>query len=122
MRRNNIYTNRKKIGQSNNLYAVTRDTRGDNVTKVILKVFRNGFSLFYEKRLRQPLKRAYQLTLEKFFNCGYEQDKDGVWVPQLPPPDERPTYHQFKYWYKKNPLPRESQIARHRPIRQKLSA
>lgn len=117
----NPLSDRKKLGRPSKLSAATGETRGVNVTSEMLQVFRNGISLFYEKRLRKPLKRAYQLTLEKFFNCGYEHDRDGVWVAQLPPSDELPSYRQFKYWYKKERLPRESQTARDGPIRQKLS-
>ncbi len=117
----NPLSDRKKLGRPSKLSAATGETRGVNVTKEMLQVFRNGFALFYEKRIRNPLKRAYQLTLEKFFNCGYDQDKDGAWVPQLPPAEELPSYRQFNYWYKKERLPRESQTARDGPIRQKLS-
>lgn len=115
------YDERKKLGRPSKLSAVTGESLGVNVTQEMLQVFRAGIKLFYEKRLRQPLKRAFQLTLEKFFNCGYEQNRDGIWVPQLPPADELPTYHQFKYWYKKERSPRDSQIARGGLIRHKLS-
>src|ERR1700674_179204 len=43
---------RKKRGRPSKLSAATGETLGVNVTREVLQVFRNGFSLFYEKRLR----------------------------------------------------------------------
>lgn len=114
-------TEPKKLGRPSKLSLAEATPLGVNVTKEMDQVFQSGIRLFYEKRLRAPLKRAYQLTLEQFFNCGYAKNRNGVWVPQLPPTSEMPSYHQFKYWYKKTRSPSKAHIAREGQIRHNLS-
>ena len=111
----------KKLGRRSKLSVATDEVRGVNVTKDVLQRFRMGIKMFYETREARTLSRAFQLTLEKFFHCGYHQNRDGVWVPALPPASELPTYRQFKYWYKKERNPRRSQIARQGETRHNLS-
>jgi len=111
----------KKVGRPSKLSAATGEPRGINITRDVLQSFRAGIKLFYDKRLSAPLSRAFQQTLEKFFNCGYHQNKNGVWVASLPPAHELPTYRQFKYWYNKERKPRQSQVARSGTARFNLS-
>jgi putative transposase len=111
----------KKQGRPSKVSAATGESRGINITRHILQAFRDGIALFYDKRLSAPLSRAFQQTLEKFFNCGYHQNKNGVWVASLPPAHELPTYRQFKYWYNKERKPRQSQVARRGTARFNLS-
>lgn len=110
-----------KLGRRSALSKRLERPTGVNVNKSILKKFRSGIRLFYERRDKKSLKRAYKETLAKFFNVGYEPDKDGVLVPVLPPAHELPTYTQFKYWYKKERDPRRSRIARDGEARFNLS-
>jgi hypothetical protein len=111
----------KKLGRPSVLSAATGLPRGVNVTRETLQLFRTGIRLFYETREKRPLTDAYDLTIEKFFNCGYHQNKDGLWVPTLASASERPTYRQFRYWYRKERKPRRSQIARDGETRHNLS-
>ncbi|HEY6806137.1 MAG TPA: Mu transposase C-terminal domain-containing protein [Pyrinomonadaceae bacterium] len=111
----------KKLGRPSTLSAATSEPLGVNITKKTLELFRAGIKLFYERRTKRKLTQAFQLTLEKFFNIGYYQDRNGVWVPALPPASERPTYRQFKYWYYKERQPRRAQIARDGVTRHNLS-
>ncbi len=55
---------------------------------------------FYETGEVRTLREAYQHTLEKYFNRGYEWH-EGVLVPILLPTEELPTLRQFSYWYHK---------------------
>jgi putative transposase len=111
----------KKLGRPSKLTVVIGESRGVNVTKDVLQRIRMGVKMFYETREARTLQRAFQMTLEKFFHCGYYQNRDGIWVAALPPASELPTYRQFKYWYKKERNPRRSQTARQGEARHNLS-
>jgi putative transposase len=102
----------KKLGRPSAVSAATGEPRGVNITKDILQAFRAGFKLFYLVRDKPPLRRAFQLTLERFFNCGYHRNRNGILVPTLPSTEELPTYRQFKYWFNKERNPKKTQIAR----------
>jgi len=103
---------RKKLGRPSSVSAATGEPRGINITKEILQIFRNGIDLYYLVRDKPTLRRAYQLILEHFFNCGYHKNRDGILVPTLPPTELLPSYYQFKYWFKKERTPIKTQIAR----------
>jgi hypothetical protein len=111
----------KKLGRPSKLSAATGETLGINITAKVLQLFRTGIQLFYERREKRKLSDAFQLTLEKFFNHGYYKDRNGVWVPALPPASELPSYRQFRYWYNKERQPRRAQIARDGAARHNLS-
>ena len=110
-----------KLGRQSKLALARGETLGVNVTNQIRSAFKDGIRLFYEKRTKQTLRTAYELTLGTFFNCGYERDRNGVWVAQLPPTSELPSFRQFKYWYHKDRIPSRSRISRDGAIRYKLS-
>lgn len=110
-----------KLGRPSALSKAQKQKTGVNINNEILKRFRSGIKLFYEKRDKRTLKDAYQRTLEKFFNIGYSLNLEGILVPVLPPAHELPTYTQFKYWYKKERNPRRSRIAREGEARFNLS-
>jgi hypothetical protein len=120
-RLDNLKPGQKKLGRPSKLSAATGEPRGINITSDVLQSFRAGIKLFYDKRLSAPLKRAFRQTRERFFNCGYYQNKNGVWVPELPPANQLPTYRQFCYWYNKERKPRQSQVARQGMTRFNLS-
>lgn len=111
----------QKLGRPGTLAAATNEVLGINVTKDVLRRFRMGIKIFYETREARTLSAAFQMTLEKFFHCGYYQNRDGTWAAALPPAEDLPTYRQFKYWYKKDRNPRRSQTARHGEARYNLS-
>ncbi|MDQ3742895.1 MAG: Mu transposase C-terminal domain-containing protein [Acidobacteriota bacterium] len=111
----------QKLGRPGKISAATGEVRGVNVTKDVLQRFRMGIKMFYETREARTLSAAFQMTLEKFFHCGYYQSRDGVWVAALPPAEDLPTYRQFRYWYKKERNPRRSQTARRGGTRYNLS-
>ncbi len=111
----------KKLGRPSKLAAATGEPLGVNITCKVRQLFQAGIKLFYERREKRSLTHAFQLTLEKFFNHGYYQDRNGVWVAALPPATELPSYRQFKYWYNKDRQPRRAQIARDGASRHNLS-
>ncbi|CCF16896.1 tn5468, transposase protein B [Brevibacillus laterosporus GI-9] len=73
---------------------------GVNITDEIKQSFRSGIRLFYNTKEKAPLRRAYQKTLEAFFNIGFQKNGD-VRIPILPHKDQLPTFGQFRYWYQK---------------------
>jgi len=85
---------------------------GINVDEEIRQLFRSGIQLFYNTKEKAPLKRAYQLTIQKFFTSGYRYDGENK-IPILLPPDRLPTFTQFKYWFKKEADLQESLIKRY---------
>ena len=109
--RNRLPTH-KKLGRRTKLALASGKPTGINITEQIRQLFRNGIKLFYEIRKRPKLSFAFQETLERFFNLGYEEGKDGELVPIMPPDEDLPTLHQFRYWYKKERRPRRAQTAR----------
>ncbi|KQL43632.1 transposase [Brevibacillus choshinensis] len=73
---------------------------GVNISEEMKQSFRSGIRLFYNTKEKAPLRRAYQKTLEAFFNIGFKKSED-TRIPLLPAKDELPTYGQFRYWYQK---------------------
>lgn len=85
---------------------------GINADEEIRQLFRSGIQLFYNTKDKAPLKRAYQLTIQKFFTSGYRYDGENK-IPMLLPPDRLPTFTQFKYWFRKESDLQESLIKRY---------
>ncbi|MGK8612935.1 hypothetical protein ACRS4M_10755, partial [Streptococcus pneumoniae] len=73
---------------------------GVNITEDIKQSFRSGIRLFYNTKEKAPLRRAYQKTIESFFNNGF-QNNGGARIPILPHKDQLPTFGQFRYWFQK---------------------
>ncbi|GIO09878.1 hypothetical protein J31TS6_59060 [Brevibacillus reuszeri] len=74
---------------------------GVNISEEMKQSFRSGIRLFYNTKERAPLRRAYQKTMEAFFNIGFKKSEDNNRIPLLPHKDELPTFGQFRYWYQK---------------------
>jgi putative transposase len=91
----------QKLGRPSALARVNGDDSGVIIDDEIEKRFERGVRLFYENQQRMPLTKAFQRTLETYFNRGYEL-QDGVLVPVLPPAGDLPTFRQFQYWYSKH--------------------
>ncbi len=89
-----------KLGRPNALALAKGESSGVVIDADIQKRFQRGVKQFYENPQRMPLTKAYQRTLESYFNQGYEL-QEGVLIPILPPAEELPTFRQFQYWYSK---------------------
>jgi putative transposase len=88
-----------KLGRRSALAKATGQSIGVRITKDIERRFERGIKQFYEKEKAGGLKRAYELTKEKYFNDGYKLD-NGALIPLLPPAETLPSYDQFRYWYR----------------------
>lgn len=71
---------------------------GIRMTADIYRKFQLGLNKFYKTSEKISLRRAYDLTIRKYFAVDYEI-VDGNPVPVIPAEDERPTFDQFHYWY-----------------------
>ncbi len=85
---------------------------GINIDEETKRLLRSGVRLYYNDKLKSPLKRAYQQTLEKFFVVGYRQEGNAK-IPILPPPDQLPTFGQYRYWFNKEMNLEETLKSRH---------
>lgn len=94
--------NSPKLGRSQVLpkSSTSNPRRGINVTPLIRNLLIKGANEFYV-RGGFNFKTAYEKTIEKYFNAGYEE-LDGIQIPIPLPVDQRPTYDQFYYWYNKD--------------------
>ena len=90
----------RKRGRPSDLSKATNQAQGINADESVRQRFRRGIKLFYEKDKGRSLSQAFDLTLKKFFNVGYER-QNGVLVPVLLPTNELPSLTQFRYWYDK---------------------
>ncbi len=70
------------------------------MTDDIYRRFQLGLNKFYKTPEERTLKQAFELTLRKYFAVDYEI-VNGNPVPIVAPEGERPTLHQFYYWYEK---------------------
>jgi putative transposase len=73
---------------------------GINVNARVQAFFRRGTQLFYDKRAKWPLPKAFHEIEKRYFNIGYEY-RAGQPVPILAPREQRPTLGQYRYWYEK---------------------
>ncbi len=96
----------KKRGRRSKKTILTGEPTGRNLTTEDKKKFDNGIRDFVKSGRAGTLREAFQLTLEKYFNVGFSELKDGTKVPLLPPEDDCPTYSQFEHHYRKTRDPR----------------
>jgi len=85
---------------------------GINVDEDVLRCFRGGMSLFYEKQKGVTKQIAFQNTLEKYFYRSHTFTRDGQRKAVLRPANQRPTFRQFLYWLAKDHSPTRSQKSR----------
>jgi len=71
---------------------------GIRMTEETYRKFELGANRFYKNREERTLRRAFELTVEKYFAVTYEI-VDGEPKPVLPESDKLPTFGQFEYWY-----------------------
>lgn len=90
-----------KLGRPSRLSVAEGVNRGVFITPVIEKLFKKGIKEFYLTADKNSFRAAYEKTIAKYFNIGYEYDND-VRIPILPSADKLPTERQFRYWYEVN--------------------
>lgn len=84
-------------------------SKGFPITEKIKDIFRAGTNLYYNKKIKMPLKMVFTKIKIKFFNLNKGVDSD--LNPKFP--DKLPTLHQFQYWFRENNNPVKTYIARH---------
>ena len=114
-----------KRGRPSLVQELTGQRTGINVDEnTRSKLVKIGKEFFENKGYTHRL--AYRKGLAKYFHDGYEFLHDGAKVPMLPPPEQLPTFGQYKYWYLKDRDPdaakrrREGEkvyLLKHRAIR-----
>jgi hypothetical protein len=94
-----------KLGRPSNETRLTGEPTGRNITEDDRKRFRLGIRDYLKGGKVITLRDVWQLTLEKYFNLGYDEQRDGTKVPLLPSEDQRPTFESFKafYYRERNP-------------------
>jgi putative transposase len=66
-----------------------------SVTPDVLALMQRGYNEFYVKGRATSVRHAWQETIEKYFNNGFDIQSDGVKKPILKPVNEYPSYKQF---------------------------
>lgn len=98
--------------------------KGVNVDDETKKIFRIAIKRYYETEKENSLKDAYNLMIKDFYQEDYRFE-NGVKKPIIIPPEQIPTFTQFKYWYEKEKNVRRSITTRkgekayelgHRPL------
>ena len=72
---------------------------GVNITEEDKKIFRLAIARFYHNSKQNFLTTAYDLTIKNYYSEEINYDEHGSKRHLLIPPDKRPTFAQFKYWY-----------------------
>jgi len=98
--RQNLDHKTPKRGRPSNIARLTGVATGINIDDTIKEYFRRGTELFYGHTERKSMIRAFDYILTLFFHQGTEL-RNGKFVPLLPPASERPTWNQYRYWYRK---------------------
>lgn len=76
-------------------------SEGINIDEDAKKIFRTAISRFYRNPDEITLQDAFNLMLAEFFYEDSYYDENGIRKVILLPPEKKPTYAQFHYWYKK---------------------
>ncbi len=94
----------------------TGQPTGRNVTKQDKEIFRQGVRRFLLKVDAKHLEDIWQMIKEQYYSTGGYKLEGGLegdhLVPVLLPPDEIPSFAQFKYFYYKERNPSQEIIAR----------
>ncbi len=89
-----------KRGRPRKILQLDPEYVGVNVDEELHRIFRISIDLYYNTKEGNPLRRAYDLMIDKHFNLGY-RNEGGVSVPVLPPASQLPSFPQFRYWHLK---------------------
>lgn len=72
---------------------------GINITESDRKIFRLAITKFYNNVKQNSLQTAYKLMIKQYYAEEIIFDENRVKKSVLIPPEQRPTFTQFKYWY-----------------------
>lgn len=97
-----------KRGRPNAVEVAKGIRQGINITPDIARKLQQGYKLFYLNQHNRTWEQVLDLTLQKFFNLGYDLDQNNVLIPLLPDAEQLPTLDQFKYWATKASDPIET--------------
>ncbi len=73
---------------------------GINITEPDRQIFRIAINKFYRNQKHNSLMTAYKLMIKDYYAEEFQYDENNVKLPILIPPEKRPTFCQFRYWYK----------------------
>jgi hypothetical protein len=90
-----------KRGRKRKLQHDPQIGEGVNVDESMKKVFRLAISRFFRDPNETTLQDAFNLMLAEYFFEEFYYDEAGVKKTILIPPEKKPTYAQFHYWYNK---------------------
>lgn len=109
-------SSKAKLGRPSNQMVQTGQPTGRNVTPQDEENFREGIKRFFTNGSANSLPSTWQMIKEHYYTTGEYVLESGVngdiIVPVLLPPDERPSYGQFKSFYYKERNPGKEIIAR----------
>jgi len=88
----------KKIGRPRKNAFIIGD--GINVDEATKKIFRVAISKYYLTQKENPLTTAYDLMIKEFYSEDYRL-VNGIKKSVIIPPEQIPTFTQFRYWYNK---------------------
>jgi NACalpha-BTF3-like transcription factor len=72
---------------------------GINITDSDRKIFRLAITKFYNNVKHNSLQTAYKLMIKQYYAEEIIFDENRVKKSILIPPEQRPTFTQFKYWH-----------------------
>ncbi len=72
---------------------------GVNITEEDKKIFRLAITKFYHNSKENFLTTAFELMIKSYYSEEIIYNENGVKKHILIPPEKRPTFTQFKYWY-----------------------
>jgi len=102
----------KKRGRPSNSTLQTGQPTGRNVTRQDEEYFREGIRRFHTTGNAKDLPSTWQMIKEHYYITGEYTLEGDIPVPILLPPEERPSFEQFKYFYYKERNPSKEIIAR----------
>jgi hypothetical protein len=88
-----------KLGRDSCLEKVTGLARKVKITREIERCFERGKTVYYKKST-YTLKDTFDKIIETFFIRNIAPSKN-IDDSKLPPVNERPTFRQFLYWYRR---------------------
>ncbi|MGK7960598.1 DNA-binding protein, partial [Crocosphaera sp.] len=72
---------------------------GINITEEDRQIFRIAINKFYRTKTKNSLMTTYKLMIKDYYAEEYRFDENHVKTSILIPPEKRPTFTQFRYWY-----------------------
>lgn len=91
--------NNNKLGRKSAVSKANVVGEGINIDDEIREMIKLSISRNYNKNVKQTIKSSYHWMLERFFSI--ERFEDGAISKRIKPPDEIPTFGQYKYWFYK---------------------